>query len=82
MKKKIVSVLMCTVLTASMLAGCGSGATNPPADASDATAGDTAAADTAAGDTAAGDVATEDAAEANCVGTMLILKKINPLKMQ
>ena len=36
MKKKNVSALMCTALVASMLVGCGSGETNPPADASDA----------------------------------------------
>ena len=60
MKKKIVSALMCTALVASMLVGCGSGETNPPADASDAS--DAAATDDAAGDTAEADD-TEDAAE-------------------
>lgn len=56
MKKKIVSALMCTALVASMLAGCGSGETNPPADASDAAAADDAADDTAddAGDGSGG----------------------------
>lgn len=67
MKKKIVSVLMCTALTASMLAGCGSGQTNPPAEEAgtgSAATGDTAAGDTAAGDTAdAAEQATDDAEE-------------------
>lgn len=64
MKKKIVSALMCTALVASMLVGCGSGETNPPADASDAAATDDAAAadDAAAEDSAEADD-TEDAAE-------------------
>ena len=56
MKKKLISALMCTVLAASMLVGCGSGETNPPADASDAATDDTTTDDAEADD-------TEDAAE-------------------
>lgn len=58
MKKKIVSVLISTALTVSMLAGCGSGATNAPADANDA-AGNATTTDTTAGDTAADDTAAD-----------------------
>lgn len=54
MKKKVVSILMCAALGATMLAGCGSSDTGTSdASTSDAATSDTAAADDGAGDTAA-----------------------------
>ena len=54
MKKKVVSILMCAALGATMLAGCGSSdAGSSDASTSDAAAGDTATTDDGAGDTAA-----------------------------
>ena len=59
MKKKLISALMCTALAASMLVGCGSGETNPPADA----ATDDAATDDASADDTADDSASADDSE-------------------
>ncbi len=70
MKKKLISALMCTVLAASMLTGCGSGETNPPADATtdDAATDDTAADDTADDSASADDSEDEtETAEADVV---------------
>ena len=57
MKKKLISALMCTAIAASMLAGCGSGETNPPADA----ATDDAATDDTADDSASADDSEDEA---------------------
>ena len=70
MKKKLISTLMCTALAASMLVGCGSGETNPPADAAtDDAATDDASADDTADDSASADDSEDEAetAEADVV---------------
>ncbi|MCD8037640.1 MAG: ABC transporter substrate-binding protein [Lachnospiraceae bacterium] len=62
MKKKLVSVLMCAAMTATVLAGCGSSSTTTTTDTSSA---DTSAADTSASNAAETTAATEAAADAS-----------------
>ena len=61
MKKKLVSVLMCMAMGATLLAGCGS---EEAADSSNTTAADAADADTAADSEAADASDAADAADA------------------
>ena len=60
MKKKVVSMLMCAALGATLLAGCGSGSTDAGSSDASATTDDGAADDGAADDGAADDGATTD----------------------
>ena len=63
MKKKLLSVLLSTAMIATLLAGCGSGATNPPADAADAAAVEDTAAEDASEDAATTDEASAEDTE-------------------
>ena len=62
MKKKVVSMLMCAALGATLLAGCGSGSTDAGSSDASATTDDGAADAGAADDGAADDGATDDGA--------------------